>query len=246
MGPAIVLLLASVLSSFATDPVAELWEGQHDLTEKRLASVMQHRQFLDQRARTEAEEFLRKVKNVKDGIELFLLATVYPRAFNSKQAHDAYKQARARMVEQGTEYQPWMEDMTSRERYEWVSEQAQILADSITTAREEDRTEREKLSAELDKIYQESGEQTQAIQEYSHRRKVLRNQQQTMAQQSKARAPSDEHPSSETVSGFDHSGNFYHGSLGPSGTFSGFRQGPSGSSIISGNFDHNGGFVLPH
>ena len=39
-GPAIVLLLASVLSSFATDPVVELWEGQHDLTEKRLASVL--------------------------------------------------------------------------------------------------------------------------------------------------------------------------------------------------------------
>lgn len=62
----------------------------------------------------------------------------------------------------------------------------------------------------------------------------------------KARAPSDKRPSSETVSGFDYAGNFYEGSIGPSGTFSGFRQGPSGSSIISGNFDHNGGFVLPH
>lgn len=63
---------------------------------------------------------------------------------------------------------------------------------------------------------------------------------------SKARAPSDKNRSSETVSGFDHSGNFYEGSIGPSGTFSGFRQGPSGSSIISGNFDHNGGFVSPY
>lgn len=63
---------------------------------------------------------------------------------------------------------------------------------------------------------------------------------------SKARAPSDKRPSSETVSGFDYAGNFYEGSIGPSGAFSGFRHGPSGSSIISDNFDHNGGFVLPH
>lgn len=62
----------------------------------------------------------------------------------------------------------------------------------------------------------------------------------------KARAPSDKRPSSETVSGFDHSGNFYHGSLGPSGTFSGFRQGPSGAAIINNNFDQNGGFVSPY
>lgn len=61
----------------------------------------------------------------------------------------------------------------------------------------------------------------------------------------KARAPSDKRPSSETVSGFDYAGNFYHGSIGPSGTFSGFRQGPSGAAIINNTFDQNGRFVSP-
>lgn len=52
--------------------------------------------------------------------------------------------------------------------------------------------------------------------------------------------------SSRTVSGFDYSGNFYHGSLGPSGTFSGFRQGPSGAAIIFDNFDQLGGWSRPY
>jgi hypothetical protein len=52
--------------------------------------------------------------------------------------------------------------------------------------------------------------------------------------------------SSRNVSGFDYSGNFYQGSVAPSGAFSGIRQGPSGAAIINDNFDQNGGFVRPH
>jgi len=60
------------------------------------------------------------------------------------------------------------------------------------------------------------------------------------------RTAANQPPSSRSVSGFDYQGNFYSGSLGPSGAFSGIRQGPSGAGIINDNFDQNGGFVWPH
>jgi hypothetical protein len=65
-------------------------------------------------------------------------------------------------------------------------------------------------------------------------------------QAARGRAAANQPPSSRSVSGFDYQGNFYTGSLGPSGAFSGIRQGPSGAGIINGNFDQNGGFVWPH
>ena len=49
-----------------------------------------------------------------------------------------------------------------------------------------------------------------------------------------------------SASGFDYSGNFYTGSVGPSGSFSGFRQGPSGAAIIFDNFDQLGGWSRPY
>jgi hypothetical protein len=65
-------------------------------------------------------------------------------------------------------------------------------------------------------------------------------------QAARGRAAANHPPSSRSVSGFDYQGNFYHGSTGPSGAFSGIRQGPSGAGIINDNFDQNGGFVWPH
>ncbi len=65
-------------------------------------------------------------------------------------------------------------------------------------------------------------------------------------QAARGRAAEKQSSSSRSVSGFDYSGNFYIGSLEPSGAFNGFRQGPSGAAIINDNFDQLGGWSRPY
>jgi hypothetical protein len=175
-GPAIVLLLASVLSSFATDPVVELWERKQALLEKRHAFTIEQLEKVDQRAQRDAEGFLSKVETAPDDNAVISWAAFYPRLFGNEQAYDAYKKTLARM------------DVEGRRNVAGLSDESrlgltQILTDAIKRAQDEDKADRSELLAELDEIGKDSDAFAAEREEYLYRNQALDNQRQAIRQQ---------------------------------------------------------------